>query len=268
VSTFSALAWLVCTAGNIGLSPTVTTNEVSRGSVAAPASEAVQVSRSGRWLAAVPAASSPPRKASPPEAPKAAEPKRAVEAPRAAEPERAPGASLSGVGLVGVGFPFAGGPAWLRASLRVGVPIAELDPRLRFELVPALSYGWASSAGAFGSTSTVNGFDLVALARLRFRAIEHLHVYGDFGVGVIQHFFRYEIPSLGSADGSSTGAAFRLQAGLEYDVSPRLAVTVEPLSFLFQTAGEATFRFGNTTFTSSTGIGPQAAFLAGVRLWL
>jgi len=170
--------------------------------------------------------------------------------------------------LLGAGFPFSSGPVWFRGQLRLAVPITNLEPRLRFEVVPLFGYGWTTSRGAFSSTSTAHGFELVPLARLRFFATERLHVYGDFGVGVIHYRLFLDMAPLGSASGNSTGAAFRLHAGLEYAVTQRLAVTVEPLNFLFQTATEGTFRFGSTTFTSTTGIGPQASILAGARLAL
>jgi hypothetical protein len=175
---------------------------------------------------------------------------------------------LEGAVLLGMGFPFTSGSAWFRGQLRASIPILELEPRLRFDVVPSLGYGWTSARGAFSSTSTAHGFELVPLARLRLQATERLHVYGDFGVGVVHYRIALEVPGITTADGSSTGAAFRLHAGVGYAVTERLAVTVEPLNLLFQTASEGTFRFGSTTFTSNTGIGPQAAFLAGVRLEL
>lgn len=186
--------------------------------------------------------------------------------PGTAEPKRSNIPPLSGALLLGAGFPFSSGSAWFRGQLRLAVPIAEIEPRLRFEVVPLAGYGWTTSRGAFSSASTAHGFELVPLARLRLLATERLHVYGDFGVGVIHYRLSLDMPPLGRADGSSTGAAFRLHAGIEYSVTQRLAVVVEPLNLLFQTASEGTFRIGNTTFTSSTGIGPQAAFLGGVRL--
>ena len=195
------------------------------------------------------------KKASPPE-------------PGPAKPKQAAAPPLSGALLLGAGFPFSSGPAWFRGQLRLAVPITEIEPRLRFEVVPLLGYGWTTSQGAFSSTSTAHGFEVVPLARLRFLATERLHVYGDFGVGAIHYRFTLDMAPLGRASGMSTGAAFRLHAGLEYAVSDRLAITVEPVNLLFQTATEGTFRFGSTTFTSSTGIGPQASFLAGARLLL
>jgi hypothetical protein len=170
--------------------------------------------------------------------------------------------------ILGAGFPFTAGSTWFLGQVRFGLPITDLESRLRLEAAGALGYAWTTSRGAFSSTTTVHGFSLVPLARLRLLATDRLHVYSDFGVGVVHYRLALNIPALGRADGSSTGAAFRLHAGLEYAVTERLAVSFEPLNLLFQTASEGTFQFGSTTFSSSTGIGPQAGFLAGARLEL
>jgi len=165
---------------------------------------------------------------------------------------------------VGPAFPFARGPVWPRAHLRLGLPLVRLDERLTLSLVLPLGAGWAQQTGAFSSTSTVLGLDFIPSARLSARGPGRLGFYGEFGAGVAHFQYGFEIPGLGQERGSSTGLGLRLGAGLTYGLGERWGLFLEPLHVLFHTAQEGVFRFGNTSFSSSTGAGPQAAVLAGV----
>ena len=167
---------------------------------------------------------------------------------------------------VGPGFSFAQGPVWLRAQARVGLPLMRLSDRLDLQVVVPVGFGWTRSAGAFSSTSTAYGLDLVPLMRLGLNGPARLRFYGDVGVGVVHYRYRFELPSVGSADGSSTGLGIRVGAGVEYAMTPQVALFFEPIHLLFQTAQEGTFRFGNTSYSSSTGAGTQAQLAAGAQL--
>jgi hypothetical protein len=163
----------------------------------------------------------------------------------------------------GPAFPFARGPVWSRSQLRVGLPLARLDERFHLSLVLPLGGGWARQEGAFSSTSTVLALELIPSARLSASGPRGLRFHGDFGVGVAHFQYGFELPGLGRASGHSTGLGLRLAAGLGYEFSPRWGLFLEPLHLLFHTAQEGVFRFGNSSFTSSTGAGPQASVLAG-----
>jgi opacity protein-like surface antigen len=165
---------------------------------------------------------------------------------------------------VGPGFPLSSdGPLWLRANVQVGREVLRLDERTRLQVALPLGFGWTRSEGAFSSTSTVYGFELLPQARLSYQLSERLRLHGELGLGVVHYRFGFEIPALGNATGSSTGLGFRFGAGLEVGLTDRLAVLVDP-SLLAQMATEGTFRFGNTTFSSNTGVGTQASVLLGV----
>ncbi len=166
----------------------------------------------------------------------------------------------------GPAFSFAQGPVWLRAQVRAGLPLMRFDERLALQLVLPLGFGWTRSTGAFASTSTAYGVDFVPLARLGILGPQRLRFYGDFGVGVVHYRYRFDLPSLGSGAASSTGLGIRVGAGVEYAFAPRWALFFEPLQLFFQTAQEGTFRFGNTSFTSSTGAGTQAQLAAGAQM--
>jgi hypothetical protein len=179
----------------------------------------------------------------------------------ATNPGAEPRASVSLA--AGPAFPFARGPVWLRTHVRVGLPLMRLDERLALSLVLPLSSGWARQTGAFSSTSTVLGFDLIPSARLSARGPGQLSFYGDLGAGVAHFQYVFELPGFEQARGSSTGLGLRLGAGLTYDMGRQWGLFLEPIHVLFHTAQEGIFRFGNTSFTSSTGAGPQASVLAG-----
>ncbi len=166
----------------------------------------------------------------------------------------------------GPGFSFAQGPVWLRAQVRVGLPLMRLDERLDLQVVVPIGFGWTRSAGAFSATSTAYGLDLVPLVRLGLHGPARLRFYGDFGMGMVHYWYRFELPSVGGADGRSMGLGIRVNAGVEYALTPRVALFFEPLCLLFQTAQEGTFRFGNTSYSSSTGAGTQAQLAAGAQL--
>ncbi|WP_309893692.1 hypothetical protein [Archangium sp.] len=163
----------------------------------------------------------------------------------------------------GPAFPFARGPVWPRAHLRLGLPLVRLDERFTLSLVVPLSTGWARQTGTFSATSTVLAFDLIPSARLSARGPGRLSFYGDMGVGVAHFRYGFELPGLGQARDHTTGLGLRVGAGLAYDVSHQWGLFLEPLHLLFHTAREGVFRFGNTSFSSSTGAGPQASVLAG-----
>jgi opacity protein-like surface antigen len=155
---------------------------------------------------------------------------------------------------------------WLRAQVRGGLPLKRLNEQLDLQLVVPLGFGWTRSEGAFSSMSTAYGVDLVPLARLGLSGPTRLRFYGDVGVGVVHYRYRFEIPSLGGANGHSTGLGIRVGAGVEYALTPQVALFFEPIHLLFQTAQEGTFRFGNTSYTSSTGAGTQAQLSAGAQM--
>ena len=163
----------------------------------------------------------------------------------------------------GPAFPFNRGPTWVRGQFQVGLPLARLDERLDVSLVLPLSVGHARETGAFLAESTVLALDLVPSARLGMRGPGRLGFHGDFGVGVAYFRYGFSLPSLGEAHASSTGLAFRVAAGVDYRLGDSVRLFLEPLHLLFHTAQEGMFRFGNTSFTSSTGAGTQATVLAG-----
>jgi hypothetical protein len=149
----------------------------------------------------------------------------------------------------------------------VGRDVLELDPRTRLQVALPLGFGWTRSEGAFSSISTAYGFEAQLQGRLLFLASERLRLHGELGVGLVHYRFGFEIPELGRATASSTGLGFRLGVGVEVVLTKHLAITVDP-GLLAQTAHEGTFRFGNTSFSSSTGIGTQASVLLGARYQL
>jgi hypothetical protein len=179
--------------------------------------------------------------------------------PAEAAPAQGPWVELA----LGPAFPFNRGPLWARGQLRVGLPVAKLDDRLELSAFLPLSVGRAGETGAFLAESSVLALDLVPSARLAFRGPGRWGFHGDFGVGVAHLRYSFRIPELGEAKASSTGLAFRAAAGVDYRVGRSLHLFLEPLHLLFHTAQEGVFRFGNTSFTSSTGAGAQASVLAG-----
>ncbi|HSP80431.1 MAG TPA: hypothetical protein VLQ93_18005 [Myxococcaceae bacterium] len=163
----------------------------------------------------------------------------------------------------GPAFPFARGPVWLRSQLRLGLPLMRLDERLELSLVLPLGAGWARQQGAISSTRTELALELIPSARLGARGPGRLRFYGDFGAGVTHFRYGFELPGLDRATATSTGLGLRLGAGLDYELSRQWRLFLEPLHILFHTAQEGVFRYGNSSFTSSTGAGTQASVLAG-----
>jgi hypothetical protein len=164
---------------------------------------------------------------------------------------------------IGPAFPFNRGPTWARAQLRVGIPLLRMDERLDLALVFPLSVGVARGTGAFQAESAVLALDLVPSARLALQGPSQLGFYGDFGAGVTHLRYSFVLPGQGEAASRSTGFALRVAAGVSYRVGDSFQLFLEPLHLLFHTAQEGVFRFGNTSFTSSTGAGTQASVLAG-----
>jgi hypothetical protein len=90
-----------------------------------------------------------------------------------------------------------------------------------------------------------------------------MRFYGDFGVGVAHYRYHFALAGYGEAESTSTGLGIRVAGGVSYALARQWHVFLEPLHLLFHTAQEGVFRFGNTSFASSTGAGPQASVLAG-----
>jgi hypothetical protein len=140
-------------------------------------------------------------------------------------------------------------PVGLRVSGRVGYAF-NLAPQLGVLVGFMTGFQLANA----GSTS-LYGFDLLPHARLGFLAVPALRIYAEFGVG----------PVIGSSSTTVLGTTFttnnsglgiRIASGVEYAVSPQIAVALEPVGILV--ANSTTTVLGTPVSTSATSWGLTA----------
>ncbi len=120
-----------------------------------------------------------------------------------------------------IGPQFGSGFTAFRITAEVQATLAELGPRAYFDL--AGHWGGIFGGVGFGNLAII---EFIPAARFRFVLQDKVSLYGDFGIGPAFAIFSFPAPFSGTTE---VWGNFRIAGGIQYRVTPTVALWAEPL---------------------------------------
>jgi hypothetical protein len=137
-------------------------------------------------------------------------------------------------GTLGLGF--GDGAVGFKLTGNGYYTITEFTPQLPFDIGGHLGFSYFG-CGVEGIDCSMKILELVPTARVRYKIIPKLSIFGDMGLGLA-----LALPPMDGAD-SQIAFVLRFASGIYYQISEQLFLVGEPMGLTFYFLDESAFRY-------------------------